>query len=95
MKVTPHTIEYVETLDKYRIIYPYKKIHCVFEVNNEQDVKIITERNNTWHWRLIMKLMNFAFKSMPNSLSQKEFETIVRNDIIEEFASGDFYIVCE
>ena len=55
MKVTPHTIEYVETLDKYRIIYPYKKIHCVFEVNNEQDIKIITERNNTWHWRLIMK----------------------------------------
>ena len=39
--------------------------------------------------------MNFAFKSMPNSPSQEEFETIVRNDIIEEFGSGDFYIVCE
>lgn len=95
MKVTPHTIECVETLDKYRIIYPYKKIYYVFEVNNEQDIKTITERNNTWHWRLIMKLMNFVCKIMPNSPSQKEFETTVRNDIIEEFGGGDFYIVCE
>ena len=95
MKVTPYIIEYVEALDKYRIIYPYKKIRCVFEVNNQQDIKTIIKWNNTWYWRLIMKLINLACKFMPNSPYQEEFEITVRNDVIKEFGSGDFYIVCE